>query len=128
MAPECTPVGTVSTPFATPDDAPRQGARSDAEGTIHVADEYADALAGVEPGDDVVVVWWGDRADRSRLTVTSRRTGREHGVFDTRSPARPNPILLTQCRVVAVDAGDVTVRGVDMADGSPVLDVKRPLS
>jgi tRNA (Thr-GGU) A37 N-methylase len=50
-------------------------------------------------------------------------------VFSTRSPARPNPICVTECELVAVDADDGTlaVRGVDMLDGSPVLDVKRAL-
>jgi tRNA-Thr(GGU) m(6)t(6)A37 methyltransferase TsaA len=118
---ECTPVGTVSTPFETTTEAPMQGAAGDAEGTVEVDPEYHPAIEGLEPGQEVVVVWFADRADRSVLQV------RDRGVFSTRSPARPNPVCLTTCRVRSVDAGSIRVRGVDMADGSPVIDLKRPL-
>jgi tRNA (Thr-GGU) A37 N-methylase len=69
----------------------------------------------------VVVVWFANRADRSVLRV------RDRGVFSTRSPARPNPVCLTTCRIQAIDGRRIRVRGVDMADGSPVVDLKRPL-
>ncbi|MFB6082349.1 MAG: tRNA (N6-threonylcarbamoyladenosine(37)-N6)-methyltransferase TrmO [Halanaeroarchaeum sp.] len=121
---ECTPIGTVRTPIATTDDAPRQGMHEDIEGTVEVREEYVDGLAGFEPGTEMVVVWFADRADRSLLRA-DKRDGR--GVFATRSPARPNPICLTTVEVLAIDGGTVSVRGVDMLDGSPVLDIKVPL-
>lgn len=120
--PTCEPIGTVSTPLERSDDAPRQGFLEAVEGTVQVDPAYAAGLDGYEAGDDVLVVWFADRADRSVLTV---RDGR--GVFTTRSPARPNPICLTVVEVLAVDEASLDVRGVDMLDGSPVLDLKRPL-
>lgn len=119
---ECTPIGHVETPFESPDDAPRQGSRGDAPGTIYVDEPYRRGLAGFEPGGVVVVVWFADRADRDLLFAEKR--GR--GVFSTRSPARPNPICLTECHVESVDesTGVLHVTGVDMADGSPLLDLK----
>jgi tRNA-Thr(GGU) m(6)t(6)A37 methyltransferase TsaA len=120
----CEPVGFARTPFETTDDAPMQGEFGDAEGRIEIDDEYAPALAGWD-GDRVVVVWVADRADRS--TLTHERDGETRGVFTTRSPHRPNPVLLTTCAVLAVEDATLHVRGVDMLDGSPVLDLKPPL-
>lgn len=120
--PTCDPIGTVHTPLETSEDAPRQGFLEDVEGTIEIDPAYAAGLEGYAAGDDVLVVWFADRADRSVLTV---RDGR--GVFTTRSPARPNPICLTVVEVLGVDGPSLRVRGADMLDGSPVLDLKRPL-
>lgn len=122
---ECRSIGHVETLFESTEAAPRQGFLDDNSGTVHVDEPYRDGLTGFEPGDTVLVVWWADRADRSVVRV---RDG-DRGVFTTRSPARPNPICLTACELLAVDedAGTLDVAGVDMADGSPVLDLKRTL-
>lgn len=98
-----------------------QGRSEGVEGTIEVDPAYRPAMEGLEAGEDVVVVWFADRADRSVLRV------RDRGVFTTRSPARPNPVCLTTCRILSVEGGRIRVSGVDMADGSPVLDLKRTL-
>jgi tRNA-Thr(GGU) m(6)t(6)A37 methyltransferase TsaA len=122
---DCEPIGHVATPFDATGDAPRQGFLENQSGTVHVDEAYRRGLTGFAPGDSVLVVWWADRADRSVLRV---RDG-DRGVFTTRSPARPNPICLTECELLAIDedAGTLDVEGVDMADGSPVLDLKRTL-
>lgn len=122
---ECTPIGTIETPFETRDDPPRQGTFEGTPGTIHVAAEYRDGLTGFEAGHDVVVVWFADQAERDELISTKR----DRGVFATRSPARPNPICITDCYVESVDreTGVLSVRGVDMVDGSPLLDLKPPV-
>ncbi|MFB6113671.1 MAG: tRNA (N6-threonylcarbamoyladenosine(37)-N6)-methyltransferase TrmO [Halodesulfurarchaeum sp.] len=121
---EVTPIGTITTPFGETADAPRQGERTDAVGTIHLETEYVPGLDGIEAGQDIIVVWFADEADRSLLQVDRRG---DVGVFRTRSPARPNPICLTTCEIVAVGETTLVVRGVDMRDGSPVLDLKPPL-
>jgi len=122
---ECDPIGTLYTPFETTSEAPRQGFRGDAEGSLDIDPVYREGLAGFD-GDRVVVVWWADRADRSVLTLDRNP---DRGVFTSRSPARPNPVCVTECAVEAVDpaAGRLRLRGVDMADGSPVIDLKAPL-
>lgn len=119
------PIGHVETPFETTDEAPRQGEETAYGANVQIDEQFREGIGDFGHGDRVVVVWWADRADRDVLRV---RDG-ERGVFSTRSPARPNPICVTECELVAVDADDGTlaVRGVDMADGSPVLDVKRAL-
>jgi len=115
------PIGVVHTPFETTGDAPRQGFVDEADGTIELADEYAPGLAGVNAGDRAVVVWYADGADR----VVELADGR--GVFGARAPARPNPVCLTTVEVLAVEGRRLHVRGVDMRDGTPVLDLKRAL-
>lgn len=121
---ECRPVGIIATPFASRAEAPRQGHCGDAEGVLTVEAEFAAGLDGVEVGNDLLVLWLADRADRSVLRV-DRGGGR--GVFASRSPDRPCPVGLTRCRVAAVDGRRLTLRGVDMLDGTPVLDLKPPL-
>jgi len=121
---DCEPIGVARTPFETTDDVPRQGFLDDAEGRIEVAERYAAGLEAWD-GDEVVVVWFADRADRSSLTV-ERDGGR--GVFTTRSPNRPNPVMLSTCAVLDVEDSALRVRGVDMLDGTPVLDLKPPIA
>ncbi|SEV90182.1 SAM-dependent methyltransferase [Halobacterium jilantaiense] len=125
MSADVVPIGRVETPFETTSEAPPQGEETAYCGNVRVDEQFRDGIGEFAHGDSVVVVWWADRADRDVLRV---RDG-ERGVFSTRSPARPNPICFTECEVVAVDTDDGTlaVRGVDMADGSPVLDLKPPL-
>ena len=122
--PTCDPIGTIHTPFETAEEAPRQGVSSEAEGRLSLDPGYAAGLRGVEVGGDLVVVWFADRADRDVLTLD----GDGRGVFATRSPARPNPVCITTCEVISVDGHVVGLRGVDMLDGTPVLDLKRPLT
>jgi tRNA-Thr(GGU) m(6)t(6)A37 methyltransferase TsaA len=117
---QCEPIGTVHTPFETPSDAPSQGFRGDAEGVVQIDEAYVAGLSGFD-APSVVVVWWADRADRSVLTL-DRDPSR--GVFTSRSPARPNPVCITECDVLAVTDRTLRVRGVDMVDGTPVVDLK----
>jgi tRNA-Thr(GGU) m(6)t(6)A37 methyltransferase TsaA len=123
---KCEPIGTVYTPFETTSEAPRQGFRGDAEGVVEVDPPYREGLVGFD-GDRVEVVWWADRADRSLLTLDRDA---DRGVFTSRSPARPNPVCVTECAVLSADpaAGRLRLDGVDMADGSPVVDLKAPIT
>ncbi|MFC7082212.1 SAM-dependent methyltransferase [Halorussus caseinilyticus] len=121
----CSPIGMARTPFETRGDAPRQGVEADAVGELVLDDAYAVGLAGIEPGEELLVVWYADEADRSVLEV---ERGGHRGVFASRSPDRPVPLGLTPCTVAEVDGARVTVRGVDMLDGTPILDLKPPLS
>lgn len=125
---ELAPIGRVRTPIATTDDAPRQGMNEAIEGTLELDAKYEPGLAGLETGDDILVVWFADQADRSLLQLDrGNERGGERGVFTSRSPVRPNPIVITTVEVLAIDGPTVSIRGVDMIDGSPVLDLKVPL-
>lgn len=118
---ELEPIGYVTSPFESVDDAPRQGRYGDAEGTIVIEEAYIEGLDGIEAGQELLVVWFADRADRTLLTVEKRHG---QGVFHSRSQSRPNPVCLTTCTVRSVEGREIHVTGVDMLDGSPVLDLK----
>jgi tRNA-Thr(GGU) m(6)t(6)A37 methyltransferase TsaA len=90
----------------------------------------ADALDGIEAGDELLVLTWLDRADRDVLAVHPRGdTSRPRtGVFATRSPHRPNPIGLHRVEVLAVEGLRLRVRNLEAVDGTPVLDAKPVIS
>jgi len=69
-----------------------------------------------------------DRRDGVSLVETPPSDNRPHGVFATRSPRRPNPIGLTVVELLGRDGTRLRVRGIDMLDGTPILDVKPYLS
>lgn len=87
---------------------------------------YADALLGIEPGDDLVVLthFHLGRPDVLQVHPRGDLSRPLRGVFSTRSPDRPNPIGLITVRVVSVDVTVLRVKGLDSLDGSPILDIK----
>ena len=120
--PVCTPVGVVHSPYKEKGSAPRQGRHTNDISELEIYPEYTQALQGLSAGDDIFVLCWFDRSDRILLKT---KPGEEpRGVFSTRSPARPNPISLTLVKLVEIDGGRLRVRGLEMLDGTPVLDIK----
>jgi tRNA-Thr(GGU) m(6)t(6)A37 methyltransferase TsaA len=91
--------------------------------------DVAEALDGLKPGDDAVVITWLHLADRTVLRVHPRGdTSRPvRGVFATRSQHRPNPLGLHQITVLAIDGLRVQVQGLEAVDGTPIIDVKAAL-
>ena len=120
------PVGHVHSPLTDAATAPRQGDEGAPPASIEFHAEVADALDGLRAGDEVLVLTWLDRADRSTLVTLPRDdpTRPPVGVFATRSPHRPNPIGLHRVRIRAADGLRLEVDGLEALDGTPVLDVK----
>src|SRR6185437_15599786 len=83
-------------------------------------------LQNIRAGDELILITWLDRADRSVLSVHPRgdRSRSQQGVFSTRSPHRPNPLGLHTIEVIAVDGLRLQVRGLEALDGTPILDLK----
>jgi tRNA-Thr(GGU) m(6)t(6)A37 methyltransferase TsaA len=123
---ELVAVGTVESPLTDRASAPKQGDEGAPEATLVFEPRFGEALDGIEPGDDVLVLTWLDRAARDVLRVHPRSNpaNPEHGVFATRSPDRPNPIGLHRVRVVAADGLRIRVRDLEALDGTPIVDVK----
>ncbi|HEY5415996.1 MAG TPA: tRNA (N6-threonylcarbamoyladenosine(37)-N6)-methyltransferase TrmO, partial [Gemmatimonadaceae bacterium] len=90
----------------------------------------AAGLRGIQAGTEVVLLTWLDRAHRAVLVVHPRGdTSRPpEGVFNTRSPHRPNPIGLHRVKVMEVDGLRVRVRNLEAIDGTPIIDVKAVLN
>ena len=123
------PIGYIKSPYVESKAIPKGlGARHDAEGTLEILPEFEPGLADVEGFSHVFVLWVFDRADGFDLIAAPPADIRTHGVFATRSPRRPNPIGLTVVELVRRDGRVLHVRGVDMLDGTPILDIKPYLS
>jgi tRNA-Thr(GGU) m(6)t(6)A37 methyltransferase TsaA len=123
------PVGHVRSPFRTTSEVPKGlGAKHPEEGVIELLPEYAAGLADIEGFSHLFVIWVFDRSEGFDLLAHPPSDDRPHGIFATRSPRRPNPIGLTVVELLRRDGDRLVVRGVDQADGTPVLDIKPVLS
>lgn len=119
-------VGVVRSSLKSLDDCPKQYSEGAPEAMIEIYDEYADSLKGLEAGRDVLIFTWLHEASRERQTVHPRGdTSRpRRGVFDTRSPDRPNPIGLHLARVQSIEGNKVLIDRMEVLDGTPVVDIK----
>ena len=119
------PIGVVHSPFTEPKGTPIQptGAR-DVEGTVDLFPEYAAGLKDIEGFSHIILLYHFHLAKGVSLEVRPFMDDRLHGVFATRAPARPNPIGLSVVRLVRVEGNRLHIRGVDIVDGTPLLDVK----
>ena len=121
------PIGVVHSPFGERAEAPRQPVvAADVEGTVELfpGHGYEDAVCDLEAWDHIWLVVWFDRNRGFRPKVTPPRGDKKRGLFATRSPYRPNPIGLSAVRLVSVSGLTLAVRGLDLLDGTPVLDIK----
>ena len=124
-----TPIGTVQSPFKETSQIPKgPGAQHRAEGTIEILPELEAGLQDSEGFSHLFVIWVFDRIEGSDLLAHPPTDDRPHGVFATRSPRRPNPLALTVVQLLGREGNVLRVRGVDMLNGTPVLDVKPYLS
>jgi len=123
------PIGFAHTPFAETSAIPKGcGAKHEADGTLEILPEFEAGLADIEGFSHLYVLWIFDRAKGASLVAYPPSDDRPHGVFATRSPERPNPIGLTVVELRRREGRMLHVRGVDMLDGTPVLDIKPYLS
>ena len=123
-------IGTVESSLKDPASAPLQGHEGSPEAWLVFDGRLAEALDGIQEGDEVLVLTWLDRARRDILRVHPRGdpANPEQGVFNTRSPDRPNPIGLHRVEVVSVEGTRLRVRNLEALDGTPIVDVKPVLN
>ena len=123
------PIGFARTPYKNTKEIPKGlGTKHEAEGVLEIAPEFGPGLKDIEGFSHLIVIWVFDRSEGFELLGTPPSDNREHGVFATRSPRRPNPIGLTVVKLLRRDGTILHVRGVDMLDGTPILDIKPYLS
>ena len=124
------PIGFVSSPYKETSQIPKGlGAKHDVNGVLKVLPEFEAGLLDIEGFSHLIVIWEFDRSvDFDLIASPPADPGRQHGVFATRSPRRPNPIALTTVELLRREGPDLHVRGVDMLDGTPILDIKPYLS
>ena len=122
-------IGVIQSPYTRTSEIPKgPGAKHEAEGVLRIAPEYVAGLQDVEGFSHLFVLWEFDKAEGFDLVGRPPLDDRPHGVFATRSPRRPNPIGLTVVELLGREGGELRVRGVDMLDGTPILDIKPYLS
>src|SRR5918995_74453 len=124
MSIELKPIGFVRTDVQ---ELPRHWSVSDVEGTLVIGEEYSEGLRDIRAGQRIVVIFHFHRSSGfspELLRQTSGQTGRETGVFSICSPVRPNPIGMSVLEVLRVRGSNISVRRLDMLDGTPILDIK----
>jgi tRNA (adenine37-N6)-methyltransferase len=123
------PIGYVRSPYSSTQEIPKGlGAKQEAEGSLEIRQEFEPGLTDIEGFSHLIVLWEFDRAEGFSLVGTPPSDNRPHGVFATRSPQRPNPIGLTVVEFLRREGASLRVRGIDMLDSTPILDIKPYLS
>ena len=127
---QLTPVGRVESSLTDLDLAPNQGDEGAPSAWLVFEPDVLDALVGIRPGDEIILLTWLDRARRDVLRVHPRGdvSRPQQGVFSTRSPARPNPIGLHRVEVETIEGNRMRVSNLEAINGTPIVDVKPVLS
>jgi tRNA-Thr(GGU) m(6)t(6)A37 methyltransferase TsaA len=126
---EITAIGHVESPLRDLQSAPKQADEGAPPAWLVFEPEMRAGLQSLRAGDEVVLITWLDRADRSVLAVHPRgdKSRPQQGVFSTRSPHRPNPIGLHPVEITAIDGLRLQVRSLEALDGTPIVDLKPAL-
>lgn len=118
-------IGAIHTPWPTPRDCPRRGDYRDGPlCRIEIFAPWDKALAGLERHSHLQILYWMNRARRDLVVQNPRHTGALAGTFSLRSPNRPNPIASSLVALEKVEGNTLFVRGLDCADGTPLIDIK----
>ncbi len=119
------PIGIIRTPFQSIEGMPIQPAgAADVTGTVELKPEYEAGLDGLEGFSHIILLYTFHLSQGYHLRVKPFLDDEMHGVFATRAPRRPNPIGLSVVRLVQVAGCTLEVQGVDVVDGTPLLDIK----
>ncbi len=121
---ELKPIGFVKTDASI---VPRHWTISDVEGTLIIDDMYAKGLNDIKIGEDIIVIFHFHQSrefDLHHLIQTPPHRNEKLGVFSTCSPIRPNPIGMSVLKVLGIEENIIHVKGLDMVDGTPILDIK----
>ena len=123
---EVVPIGTVRSPLTDPATAPKQGDEGAPDACLELDPAVRRGLEGIRAGDELVVLTWLHRANRDVLRVHPRGDAArpQQGVFNTRSPDRPNPIGVHRVRVKAVDGDRIRVGDIEAVVGSLLVDLR----
>jgi tRNA (adenine37-N6)-methyltransferase len=125
MGMEVVAIGVIRTPHKEAAGTPVQVALAEGvAGTVEVLPEFAAGLRDLEGFERIWLMYWFDRAKRAELVVTPYLDTTPRGLFATRAPCRPNPIGLSAVRLVRIEGNVLHIEGVDILDGTPLLDIK----
>lgn len=119
------PIGVIHSPYKDTDEIPRQSIyAAEVRAQIELREELTAGLYTLEEFPYIVILFHFHEAHDFLLQQRSRHDQNLRGVFATRSPRRPNPIGMTIAKLVVINGNILEIEGVDMLDGTPVLDIK----
>jgi tRNA-Thr(GGU) m(6)t(6)A37 methyltransferase TsaA len=118
------PIGVIHSPFTEKEKTPIQASRSQAVGQVEVYPEFAEGLKDIESLSHICLFYVFHESRGYQLQVKPFLDDREHGIFATRYPYRPNPIGFSIVRLLSRERNMLTVEGIDVLDGTPLLDIK----
>jgi len=123
-------IGVLHSDINSLEDAPKNFDESERVGTLEIYPEYQEGLEGIVAGQTIVVLFWLHKSTRNNLQVYPRgdRSKGLRGVFATRGPVRPNPIAVSELKVQAIRGNRLEVSGLDILDGTPIIDIKKKIS
>jgi tRNA-Thr(GGU) m(6)t(6)A37 methyltransferase TsaA len=123
------PIGIVRSPFKRPEGTPIQSiAAKDKEAIIEIFPEYSEGLKDLESFSHLYILFHFHLIKEKQITVIPFLDTIPHGVFATRSPARPNPIGLSVVSLEKIIGNNLYIKNIDILDGTPVLDIKPYIS
>ena len=123
------PIGYVRSPYKDTREVPKGlGTKHEADGVLEILPEFETGLVDIEGFSHLFVIWLFHQSEGFQLQATPPSDNRPHGVFATRSPKRPNPLGLTVVELSRREGSRLHVHGIDMLDGTPILDIKPYLS
>ena len=117
-------IGIVHSTFKKPNGTSIQPNNNEDIATIEVFSEYAEGLKDLDGFSHIILIYHFHLLNKTELMTTPFMDTIPHGIFATRSPARPNKIGLSVLKIKKIDKNIVTVSGIDVVDGTPILDIK----
>ncbi len=119
------PIGIVRTPFKKPEGTPIQASGScGAKGTVELLPEYTAGLKDLEGFSHIILIYHFHLSKASRLLAEPFLDDKEHGIFAIRGPSRPNPIGISIVQLEKIKDNVLSLKDVDIVDGTPLLDIK----
>ena len=118
------PIGIIHSPFQEKEQTPIQPSRSQAKGRVEVYPEFAAGLEDIEGFSHIILLYMFHQSSGFTLRVKPFLDDQQHGLFATRYPKRPNPIGISVVRLARRDENILEIEGVDVLDGTPLLDIK----
>lgn len=118
------PIGFIRSPYKAHGEAPKQGVLSEEKGKIEIEDKYLDGIYSLKEGQLIEVFFYFNQSDRDVRLKFDHHSGEVRGVFNTRSPVRPNGIGKSIVKILKIEDNIIEISNIDMLDGTPVLDIK----
>jgi len=118
------PIGVIHSPFTEKNQTPIQASRSQAIGIVEIDPKFFEGLQDLEGFSHIFLLYAFHCSSGFSLRVKPFLDHKEHGLFATRYPCRPNPIGISVVRLLIRKENVLTIEGVDVLDNTPLLDIK----